>query len=69
MRSSWVRECHLASKVDSEVPMVQKDEKGTWRIYTQGNQQGQTINIIQQQPQSFDQQPTTTGNNFHEILR
>jgi len=30
-------------------------------IYTQGNQQGQTINIIQQQPQSFDQQPTTTG--------
>ena len=37
MRSSWARECHLASKVDSEVPMVQKDEKGTWRIYTQGN--------------------------------
>ena len=37
MRSSWVRECHLASKVDSEVPMVQKDELGIWRIYTQGN--------------------------------
>ena len=37
MRSIWTRECHIASRVDSEVPVVRKGEKGTWRIYTQEN--------------------------------
>ena len=35
MRNAWVKECQIASRVDPEVPVVQKDEKGTWRVYTQ----------------------------------
>ena len=37
MRNIWVEECQIASKVDAEVPVVQKDEEGTWRVYTQEN--------------------------------
>ena len=37
MRSIGTKECHIASRVDSEVPVVQRDEKGTWRVYTQEN--------------------------------
>ena len=37
MRNIWVRECHIASRVDSEVPVVQRDEEGTWRVYAQEN--------------------------------
>ena len=39
MRNIWVKECQIASRVDSEVPVVQKDEEGTWRVYTQENSQ------------------------------
>ena len=37
MGNIWVKECQIASRVDSEVPVVQKDEEGTWRVYTQKN--------------------------------
>ena len=39
LRKIWIRECQLASRVDPEVPVVQRDEKGTWRVYTQENSQ------------------------------
>ena len=37
LRNAWVNECRIASRTDPEVPVVQKDKKGTWRVYTQGN--------------------------------
>ena len=37
LRKAWVNECRIASRTDPEVPVVQKDKEGTWRVYTQGN--------------------------------
>ena len=37
LRNIWIGECQIASKVDAEVPVVQKDAEGTWRVYPQGD--------------------------------
>ena len=37
LRGAWVNECQIASRTDPEVPVVQQDKRGNWRVYTQRN--------------------------------